>query len=243
MPGRGAFRDFGYGQVPGPKAKVNKGAKIEDNMDEDGNNVSTYKMTNDPATCLKIREEIATSITEEYPLIGEELVRGILSKYSRGALMTEADITAPQPDGIGPRPQANDIVATAAYKISEDALRKRYIYAQGQYLKDVMSVKGIIKKKFVAQTLLKAIQKKPEFIAAQNEHTSVAEFLNVLEQQIKRTSQPNLNSDQRQDKSRDDLKRNMMELRIKDDCADYLETMQSLMIQHTNFLLMNHDQL
>jgi len=238
MSSRGAFGRYGFGQVPMPKGKVNKAAKIEDNLDDNGKAVATYKMKNNPATCTKIRNDIIRTIGDEYPIIAEELTLGVLSVLANGVLLTEAEITAPQPDGIGPRPDVNDIVASNRYKVAEDAMSKRRVMEHGNYRKDVMAVKNIIKKKFMAPALLNAIQKKAEFVAAQKENISVAAFLNVLEAMIVKLSQPKLNASQRLNLSREELVRNMMELKITqtDGCADYLETMKSLMEQYREVL-------
>ena len=63
-----------------------------------------------------------------------------MSRYSYGPVISEAETTALPPDGLGPRPDANDVNAVAEYKVAEEGLRKRYLIEQGKYLKDVKSV-------------------------------------------------------------------------------------------------------
>ena len=236
MTGRGAFRNYGYGQKPRPKDKVNKGVKIEDNVDDNGKDIPTYKNKNDPSTILSIRAAIANSIQAEYPIVGDELVHNELSMYAAGPLMNEDQVIAPPPSGLGPRPPANNIAAVEAYRIAEEGLRKRYLTKQGQYLEDVKAVKGFIKTKFVAPTVLIAIQRKPRFMNAQREHVSVANFLNALEEAIRQNSDPVLTNIQRNDLNRDELEQNLHTKIIKNDCSKYLEEMRDLMSKYRQVL-------
>ena len=72
----------------------------------------------------------------KYPLISEELLLGVVSRYSNGPMISEAEITALPPDGLGTRPNASDVNAVAEYKVAEEGIRERYLIEQGKYLKD-----------------------------------------------------------------------------------------------------------
>ena len=119
-------RDFSYG-------KVNQGNRIDNNLNEDGAEVPTYKMTNTPDKKMMVREAIKLQMQISFPEIGRELRTNKLSKYASGPAIPEEEYTAPLPLGLGPRPLAN----YQRYDANVEGLRKRWIIEQGNYVKSV----------------------------------------------------------------------------------------------------------
>jgi hypothetical protein len=181
MSARGAFGKYGYGNSKRKtESKENKGNKVEDNVDENGKTVPTYKFVNKPDACITIRNGIKLAMGVEFPIIGQELTTSELSKYSLGPAMPEEESSKPVPIGLGPRPGPRD-GRLAEYEKNVGALRKRWVTDQGAYVKEVSKAKSKILNGFVAPSVLTAIQKNPAIIQAQKEGTSVSEFLDVVD--------------------------------------------------------------
>jgi len=218
-------RNFNYG-------KVNQGNKIDDNIDEDGVEIPTYKMTNAPDKKMKVREAIKLQMQILYPEIGKELRTNELSKYSVGPAIPEEEYTALPPKGLGPRPLAN----FSRYDANVEGLRKRWIIEQGVYIKAVREAKAFIKKTYVAPSVLLAIQDSEIIMEAEDDSKSIIDFIDALELAIEKNAKPSLQENERLENEIAEVERNIKFKRIDNDCAKYLVEIKLLMKQWRGLL-------
>ena len=207
------------------KNKINNGNKINDNIDDDGAEVPTYKMSNTPDKIMRIREAIKIQLSRSIPEIGKELRTGENSKYAAGPAMPETELTALPPQGLGPRPLVN----FADWDANAVGLRKRWIIEQGNYIKNVREAKGLIAKIYIAPRVLLAIQNSDVYINAEEDDTSVSKFIDAIAVAIDQNLHPMVDDDERKENEIAEIKRNIKEKRIEGDCSAYLEEMKLLM--------------
>jgi hypothetical protein len=138
--------------------------------------------------------------------------------------MPEAELVAPPPQGLGPRPLVN----YTDWDSSALGLRKRWVVEQGNYVKNVREAKGLIAQIYIAPRVLLAIQNSNVYTNAEEDSTSVSDYIDATAVATDQNLHPVVDNDERKENEVAEIKRNIKEKRIEGDCSAYLEEMKLL---------------
>ena len=227
---------------------INKGKAEEIKPDESGLVRKGYKTTSNEKELQDVSDEIRRYVTRENNRdLGVEVAKGEVYQYAVNNRIEEEDLELAPPDGCGMRPPyEDDENPTDAEKFSrvrwESAVKqldKDTTIRHKEYRQDMRNMIAKIMMHFCSESVRQAIEKQPAFIEAQGETSDMTSFLEALDLGVRKLITPGLTDDAIKDKTREDIKQMIVDLRIGDyqNSLLYIQKIQRALLRYKSILI------
>ena len=239
---------FNKSGQPNLSGVINKGKAEEIKADESGLIRAGYRTNSDEKEIQDVSDEIKRYLMRENNGdLGTEIANEEVFKYAVNNVIDAEDLELPPPEGCGMKPVYVDENAPTndekflmqRWQNQVMQLDKRISKRHDEYRKDMRNMIAKIMEYFCSLSIRLAIEKTPDFVAAQGEESDMTSFLEALDFGVRKIITPGLSDDQIRNKEREDTKQLLVTLRVADyqNSLLYVQKIQKVLAKHKRILI------
>ena len=226
----------------------NEGKEEEVLVDSTGRVRAAYKSTAKEKEIQEATKEIKDYIkANNKSSLGDEVANNIPFVFATTNVIPSVLVELPPPKGAGPKPvYVNQRNPTDVEKFEmsrweervkglDKAARRKH----DTYRTEMRHTIANIMLYFCSVTVKLALEKNQEFLDAQNEDSNMLNFLEVLENCVRKIARPGLPDEKLEDKTREDIKNLILTLKVSDygNSLRYVQTLQELFIKYKKIIV------